>query len=190
VKRQPETRTDLDGVIKAMCRAEVDCIRCGGQDPALARRIAEAGQGVNGDQPVRGAHVKVRSTAIFTSSRSADSAEALAARLRTWLGRSDSPGTKIRPARFWSRATVVYTWNDFTWNRGLFRRADYNRIRFGAIAGSNRFRADLRPGHPHAGIGLALSIHEWLAEGEDVTDVLWYAPDEDPAAGHGQHMPV
>lgn len=185
VKCQPETPGELDGVIVAICRAEVDCIRYRGDDREIARRIAESGHGDSCDTPLAGTRAKLRSRVVFTSSRPDDSPEALAERLRASLADSDWTWTDVKPIRFWDPATVVYAWD-----KGLFRRAHYNKIRFEAARGTDRFRASLRHGYPGAGVGLALSIHDWLMNTERVGDAHWYAADEDWESKPGFHMPV
>lgn len=184
VKRQPLERGEIDRTLVALCSAEVDCIRYRGDDPALARRIAEAGHALSCDAVPAGAGTRLRTRVAFTA-RPGDDPRALAARLRASLTESGGPWTKVKPARLWSRDLVVYAWD-----RGIMWRAYYNKVRFAAGDAPGRFRASLRHGFPGAGVALALAIHDWLTAVEGVADARWYSAGEDWDKDPGLPMPI
>ncbi|NUP05128.1 MAG: ferredoxin [Polyangiaceae bacterium] len=49
VRRQPENRREVDRMLRAVIASEVECIRYGGTDPAIIRRLAECGVGALSD---------------------------------------------------------------------------------------------------------------------------------------------
>ena len=49
VKRQPQTPSEVDRMLRAMITSELGCIRYAGVDPAIIRRLAESGEGVLSD---------------------------------------------------------------------------------------------------------------------------------------------
>lgn len=186
VKRQPVSARDIDRMLVAICSAEADCIRYRGTDDEIARRIAESGHADLLDRPAQRVRPKLRSQVRF-SARAGDTPALLADRLRAWLTSEPDPFLylRVKRARPWSRHVVVYAW-DF----GFGPRAHYNQIRFGPGVRAGEFRATLRSGYPGAGVGLALSIHDWLTDDDGASDVRWFAADEDVRRDPGFHMPV
>lgn len=187
VKQQPASAREVDRILIAICSAEVDCIRYRGGDPALARRLAQAGQASNCDISPTGtdARPRLRSLVQFDSLDPDDAPRALASRLRCYLAGNDNPFLRIKPSWPWSRHKVVYTCD-----HGFGWRPHYDSVRFVAGSIPGRFRARLRHGFPGAGVGLSLSIHQWLIEAERVAEPRWFAADEDPDRDPGFHQPV
>ena len=181
VKRQPVTEAELDRTMIAMASAEVDSIRYRGDDPAVLLRIARAGHEYNCDTLLGRAHPMLRFRVRFGSRRFDESPRALAASLLAWLSRQPWRYWRIKPARPWSPATVVFAWGAFPG-----QRLHFNSVRF--EAGPDGFRALLHHGFRGAGVGLGLLIHAWLTE-EIADEVSWLAADEDWSAP-GFHMPV
>jgi len=185
VKRQPAGAADLDRTMIAICRAEVDCIRYRGDNPLIARRIAESGNPSNCDVLPAGASPRLRSRVRFATDRPGDTPAALAARLRTWLIGARSPFTTVKPRRPWSPSKVT-----FCWDHGLLWRAHFHTVRFEAATEGRGFGAILKSGWRPASVGLSLAIDEWLRDAERVRDMRWYARDEDWDRDPGFHMPV
>jgi hypothetical protein len=183
LKRQPASQAELDRTMVAIARAEADCIRYRGDDPAISIRVMQAGHAQLCDIPLTDPHPMLRFRVCFASRRADDSPRALAGRLRTWLPRRPGSGWRIKPTRLWSPNTVV-----FAWDAGLipFRRPHFNSVRF--EAGPGGFRALLHHGYRGAGTGLGLLIHEWLTA-ELAEDIRWLSGVEDWDSP-GFYMPV
>jgi hypothetical protein len=49
VKRQPQTASEVDRVLRAMITADLGCIRYGGVDDTIIRHLIEAGEGALAD---------------------------------------------------------------------------------------------------------------------------------------------
>jgi hypothetical protein len=185
VKRQPTGPADLDRTMIAICRAEVDCIRYRGEDPLIARRIAESGNPSNCDVPPADASPRLRSRVRFATDRPDDTPAALAARLRAWLIGGRNPYTRVKPRRLWSPSTVT-----FSWDHGLLWRPHFHTVRFEAVTGLRGFGAILESGWRPASVGLGFTLDEWLRDAEGVRDMRWYAREEDWNRDPGFHMPV
>jgi len=80
VKRQPETTHELGRMLRAMITSEVGCIRYGGVDAAVIRRLAQNGESALADvappagiAPVNRDHVGLRTQAPLTAQLLAES---------------------------------------------------------------------------------------------------------------------
>lgn len=51
VKRQPETVVETDAMLEVIAVADLQCVRYGGSDPTIRRRLAEAGEAEQCDLP-------------------------------------------------------------------------------------------------------------------------------------------
>ncbi|MBX3242960.1 MAG: ferredoxin [Acidobacteria bacterium] len=65
VKRQPETKDELNKMLRALYGAELECIRYGGSDPEVLRRLAESGQAHLSDITVSGIKQVLRNHVTF-----------------------------------------------------------------------------------------------------------------------------
>jgi ferredoxin len=70
VKRQPTSHTEMEKALRVLRAQELDCVRYGGKDDAILRRLAEAGESHQCDHPPAGVGVVLRNVVTFALSDS------------------------------------------------------------------------------------------------------------------------
>jgi hypothetical protein len=198
VARQPETEAETYRALQALWSAEAGCIRYRGADPDIRRRIVECGQAYLCDGAPLKARSIVRDRVTFRSALAGDDPLALAERLRTFLAVANAEAAasmresfldekwivedrvraelieeyenrsryRIRTPRPWNRHVAIFAWDH---DMG---RPHYKRVAFRGLRGA-LFEARLGSGFGAAGWGLALLVHDWLAESEKADSIQW-----------------
>jgi hypothetical protein len=60
VRRQPGTDAETDAMLRVIATQELRCIRYGGSNPAILRRLVEGGEGEQCDEPAPRGVVPIR----------------------------------------------------------------------------------------------------------------------------------
>ncbi|MET1113169.1 MAG: ferredoxin [Allosphingosinicella sp.] len=187
VRRQPDNAEETDAMVRALWSAEVSCIRYGGADPALLKRIAEFGSADQCDVDPGRTRLRLRDHVVFRSRlRENDRPVDLADRFQASLLADDRPYPyQFRPRRRWRPAKVI-----LSWDAGILGRGHYHSVAFAEAGGaSGLFEARL--GFWSAALqGLALIVDDWLKGTEGAEDVRWFRADEFTTGASGFHMPI
>lgn len=72
VSKQPESKSDTTRMIRTLLSSELECIRYGGSDPEVLRRLAESGNAHLSDVPIEGVDQLLRSHISFDAIRAND----------------------------------------------------------------------------------------------------------------------
>jgi len=157
--RQPRSPAEFDKAIVAMGSSEVDCIRYGGSEPGILRRLGEADMASFADDP--GATVfrpLIRDRVGFVIPGAPTAAE-LAVSLRSHL-RANGRYTLGKSFR---RRTVKFAWSGRHFHSVRFKPAD------GPAQSARLF-----PAGPAALQGLARLVDDWLRSGCGAGNILWH----------------
>jgi hypothetical protein len=148
VKRQPQTPSEVDRMLRAMITSELGCIRYAGVDQAIIRRLAEAGEGALSDVPppldivpAKRDHVGLHGSAELTPQALAD---AFIAHLRT----------KPMPDRF--KTQVVQAGTDRCELAVAWFEDNFHPI---------TFERSSAPGYNWFIVGLQSLVYDWLSDG-------------------------
>lgn len=161
--RQPCSPAEIDKTIEAMRSSEVDCIRYGGSDGSLLKRIGEAGLASLADDPqVAAFPPQVRDRVCFSAPGSPNGRE-LAALFRAHVRSSDRfrLGFSLHPR------TVRFSW----WRR------NFHRVTFQSLPDKGRQAAVLAPASPSSLQGLARVVDAWLRSSQGAEDIVWQRKD-------------
>lgn len=161
--RQPCSSSEVDKTIEAMWSSEVDCIRYGGSDDAILKRIGEAGMALQADDPqVASFPPQIRDRVSFFVPGAPSAAE-LAASFRAHVRSVDRfrLGLSFRPN------TVRLTW----WRRS------FHSVTFQASRDKQTHAALLAPASPSALQGLARVLDEWLRSTRGAQNIVWHTKE-------------
>jgi len=160
VKRQPQTPSEVDRMLRAMITSEVGCIRYAGVDQAVIRRLAESGEGALADVPpsadivpTKRDHVGLRANPELTPRALAD---AFVAHLRA----------QPMPERF--RTEVVQTSVDRCELAVAWTEHQVHPI---------TFQRSSVPGYQWLIVGLQYFVYDWLSDGALGQAVFFHAHD-------------
>ena len=160
VKRQPETTDEVDRMVRAMITSEVGCIRYGGVDAAVIRRLAQSGERALADvappagiTPVKRDHVGLRSHALLT-------AQSLAESFVSHLGSQPAPErfrTRVVQSST-DRCELAVAWFDDHFHPLTFERSSV-------------------PGFQWLIVGLESFVYDWLSDGALGEAVFFHSHD-------------
>jgi hypothetical protein len=158
--RQPCSPSEVDKTIEAMWSSEVDCIRYGGSDGSILKRIGEAGMALLADDPqVASFPPQVRDRVSFSVPGSPNGAE-LAASFRAHVRSVD----RLRLGFSFHPQTVRLSW----WRR------NFHSVTFQASRDEQTQAALLAPAFPSALQGLARVVDEWLRSARGAQHIVWH----------------
>lgn len=171
VANQPMTTSAVDRTLNAMWSGEVQCIRYGGADADIIRRIVEMGHADLCDQSIStGAAPIVRSHVCFSLVEpSAQPEQVAAAFLRhfdhahSW--NEDRQGRRVHTDD--KHATV-----EISWFKGV-----YHAVVFEKLAGAD-WHAATKPSSPSVGIGLSRLVEKWLRDDQCARSVRWLTEEQ------------
>lgn len=160
VKRQPQTASEVDRMLRAMITADLGCIRYSGADDAIIRRLAESGEGVLADTPPP--------TDIVPSKR--DHVGLIASRQLTPRALADAFVEHLQalpmPERFKVRvvqANVDQCELAIAWFEDKFHPITFQRSTV--------------PEYPWLIVGLESMVYDWLSDGALGQAVFFHARD-------------
>jgi hypothetical protein len=148
VKRQPQTSSEVDRMLRAMITSEVGCIRYAGADPAVIRRLAESGEGALSDVAppsdivrAKRDHVGLHASVQLTPRALAD---AFVAHLQT-RPMPDRFKTRVVQSSI-DRCELAVAWFEDKFHPVTFERSSV-------------------PEYPWIIIGLESLVYDWLSDG-------------------------
>lgn len=156
VRRQPETEAETDAMVRAIANQELGCIRYAGSDPAILRRLVEAGEGHQCDGPLPSGVVPLRRDHVrfATPWTAREILERMITSNASWRT------TAVHEVSA-SAASVSISWFE----------DDYHRIEAFASGGDGCIRH-------HGPPRLADSIHDWLVGEPTVTSCRWQTREQ------------
>jgi hypothetical protein len=179
VKRQPSTKDEFERALKVVARQELGCIRYGGRDPVILRRLAEAGEGAQCDfarwtrvRPVLRNHVSVSARAAGT--RSWDSAAVLE-HFRSWIG-ARKPDYRTTDVRETGTCAVF----SFTWYEDNFHEV---------VAEPRGDTVGQWLIHHSGNLAVSETLDEWLRSTDVFAEGRWYTEREWRRGASGQDRP-
>jgi hypothetical protein len=176
VKRQPQTTSERDAMLRTIATQELGCIRYRGSDEAILQRLVDAGESEQCDvAPPSHIEPKRRDHATFIAIDSTGSAPSIAASLRKYL--STLERFKCKPAS--SDDNVAFAALDVSWFEDRFHRVEIGPDR---EAG----RWILRHFGPPR---FSDTLHDWLTADETIADVHWQTPAQWQTGGLSQPTP-
>jgi hypothetical protein len=163
--RQPRSRQEVDAAIEAMLSSEVDCIRYGGADPEIMKRIGRAGVASQADHGRPNDYAPLVKDRVEFSFPDPRGEHDLADRFRSDLSRNEryTVGFSFR------RRAVRFAW----WNR------NFHVVEFEPFGDAHR--VILKPSFPEALLGVARVVDEWL-RAAGARDIAWRTRDGDEEA--------
>jgi ferredoxin len=170
VRRQPMSDDEVERALQVIRGQELGCVRYRGADPAILRRLAEAGESAACDYPAIGVEPILRNVVRFVLNREASiSLDAFVEYQRNLV-----PGLRISTRRV-AGATLSYSWFENNFHElvlsGLDERARRWMIR-------------------HNGpLGISEWLHRWLRTMPDVADIRWVTEQEQHQGAPGQRAP-
>jgi len=171
VLRQPATDQETYLVLEAVMSSEVDCIRYGGSDKAILRRMGEAGLAAQADDPdisrcatVHRNHVRFRPAVPV---KLAGLARRFADFLRAQPGFQGGPRYEVRNLLPLTRS-VSFAW---------FERS-FHTVTFETDGDPTWLAASLKPDHGSALHGLARIVDGWLKKDMSCRDVDWLSQQQ------------
>jgi hypothetical protein len=163
VRRQPNTAAEIDSMLRVIATQELGCIRYGGSDPDILRRLVEGGEGDQCDlPPPRGVVPMRRDHVTFSVQPHAAS----------WTARE----ILERMVRFHARwrATSFHEAGDGSASVSISWFADnYHRIEAFRSAASDTWVI-----RHHGPPRLADSIHDWLVHEPTFGSIRWQTVEQ------------
>jgi hypothetical protein len=179
VRRQPETKRELDSMIRVVASQELQCIRYRGVDDAILRRLTEAGEDGQCDAPTpHGLRALRRDHVSFVP---AD------------LGATSSGRELLeRLTRYLSAQPQHYRFSAITVDEGEARASvsiswfkdDFHRVE--AIVSASDARWLVRHYGPPR---FSDSLHDWLSSENAIVDVRWQTRAEWEASACWKETP-
>ncbi len=173
VKRQPRNDDEVDRMLLTMIRSEVGCIRYGGTDERIARRLAEQGEGLLSDvQPSPGVRRIHRDHVGLRNMRQPVDADVLMDGFIAYLRRQPMP------ERY--RFDVHLRTNERCELRVAWFEENYHSL---------TIERSSVPGFDWLIIGLEFFVFEWLAEDPVGTPTFFEGADWKASRSMGTRLP-
>lgn len=172
VKQQPKSPDDMYQTIRAVWFSELQCLRYGGQDPVLLRRLAEIGEAGACDQPPpAGAACLLRNHVSFQASAT-DSRRGIAHALQRYLDSAFSHYSDYKitpPTDDGHELHLSVSWY----------QDDYHPIWVGpGEPNACRWLIRHSPVMKSGSIALSLTLDDWLRTDPAYADLRWYTADQ------------
>lgn len=173
VRRQPETTSETDAMLRVIATQELGCIRYGGADPAILRRLVEVGEGDQCDiPPPPGIKPMRRDHATFVAREHGPAWTARRILERLVAFGTDWRTTSIHEADGSASVSVC-------WFEDNFHRID-------AFTSNQPGRWVVRH---HGPPRFSDTLHDWLAGDERFEDVRWQTKAQWATDGPSQLTP-
>lgn len=171
MRRQPRSDAEMDLMLEAVMSSEVDCIRYGGSDEAILRRMAEADLAAQADDPAAALYGPIhRDYVRFKPAqpiKPVDLARLFASFLRAQPGYTGDAKYKVRTLLPLSRS-VHFAWYERAFHTVTFETGD----------DSAWLAASLKP-IPRAALhGLARIVDGWLKNDRCCSEVEWMSQQQ------------
>jgi hypothetical protein len=188
VRRQPETKSEVNQAVRVAWSGETECIRYRGNDPAILRRFAELGRShlcdIQLDETVE---PLVRNHVSFDlASGNTESATEISESFRSFLlGRWKDLGKqfagKIRAIRdSATRASFEYAWYADNYYSYEIQRIEQPKAKWLVHHGVNE---------PGQFLGLSALIQDWLMSDSRFQNVRWYTEQSWNSSQHWTETP-
>ncbi len=176
VKRQPQTTDELDGMLRAMWAAELQCIRYRGEEPEVLRRLGELGEEQLCDTPQLPSTQPILRRHVTFDARSPDDyaltpvelLEAfqafLISRNRHWHSYADSPIVVDGVA-----AQLSYSWSP-----GILHPVWIQRV----ISSECRWLLWHSPIEQLGSRGVSHHVDDWLRGDSRFCNIRWFTEEE------------
>jgi hypothetical protein len=181
--RQPANEEELYRAARAVWSSELRCLRHGGRDPQVPRRLAEIGSADACDHPpLLGADLTLRNHVTFTAPFAARARD-IAAALREHILGLSSEYVQYRATPLEAEGEEVkftYSWYE----------DHYHPLWFGPTRGEDR-RWLIRhsPAWEMAGVSISLMLDDWLHEDARFGSVRWYTAEAWSGGGEWRERP-
>lgn len=166
VSKQPQTKNELDKMIRAVLGSEVECIRYTGDDEEINRRLAEAGSGHLSDTPIEGIKPVSRNYVTFDAVDAADkllSNEQLARSFQRFMRSWDDEYLTHKFTKITSDGeTTAFS---VAWYKDNFHRLEFKFL--GEAEARWLIVSDI-----------LASIHDWLVSENRFCNIRWYTLDQ------------
>jgi hypothetical protein len=179
VKRQPNSAAEMEKALQVLRAQELDCLRYRGNDEAILRRLAEAGEAHQCDHPPAGVGVVLRNVVTFAISAShhvPDETPGLLEEFSEYLkGRYPHLKVRTKPIELQEReASFALAWFEDHFHPMASR----------PVNESDRWLIRHR-----GNLGLSEFLDEWLRSVDRFTDLRWYTEDAWRNSGLWQSLP-
>jgi hypothetical protein len=172
VKRQPQSGFELYKMLMVIADADLQCIRYGGADPTIQRRLSELGEVVVCDEPPPPSGTSAVRTHVTFRPPVASTPLALAADLRRWLlAKNELPQFRDRP-EYWYRVSGIIELAAaaglaFSWHRSTLHR-------FWLGPGEPKTDRVLVWHSTTRGVAVSLMLHDWITDSVHGEAIRWY----------------
>lgn len=181
--RQPADEEELYRAVRAVRSSELQCLRYGGDDAGVLRRLAEIGEADACDRtPPPGAGTVLRDHVTFTALFAAGARDIAAALREHILGLgSEYIRYKATPLRGDGEGVrFTYSWFE----------DDYHALRVGPAPGEvGRWLIRHSPGRGGAGVSITLMLDDWLRDDARFGSVRWYTAEDWARGGPWRERP-
>ena len=169
VAKQPTNQSELYQAIKITWAAELQCIRYGGQNPQILRRLAEAGVADSCDQKhlIQGINPLLRNHATFEYPEIQSELE-IANQFREFVLNRSTEYLNYKASKITSgKSGVSFA---FSWYED-----NYYSVWFKRIGASETWHIFHSPDYEKVGSkGISLIINEWLRSNKKVNNIKWF----------------
>src|ERR1044072_5075895 len=177
--RQPSGEEEIYSAVRAVWSSELQCLRYGGRDPEVLRRLAEIGSADACDPPPpRGADLALRNHVTFTATFAAQPRD-IAAALRAHILRLSSEYVQYRVTPLETEGEGVrftYSWY----------QEDYHPVWVGSAEGEGgRWLIRHSPILGAGVVGISLMLDDWLRKDARFGSVRWYTAEAWSGGGGG-----
>lgn len=182
-RRQPADEGELYRAVRAVWSAELQCLRYGGDDTAVLRRLAEIGAADACDHtPPRGASFVLRNHVTFEAGF-ASQARDVAAALREHILGLSSEHVRYQATPLEAEGEEVkftYSWFE----------DKYHPLSVGSARGAGgRWLIRHSLDREAAGVGITLMLDDWLRDDARLDSVSWYTAEAWARGEPGRERP-
>ena len=170
-QKQPESDQELYRAIRAVNVSEVQCLRYGGNDPDILRRLVEIGEANACDQPLPTTSVPILRNHVTFAATFADDPWHVAIALRDYILSQNSENVthKVTDPKYRGKVvSFAYSWFEDRYYTVNVQRGE--RLR-------NRWLVHHSPVWKAASVGISLMIDDWLRSDPRFSDFRWYSLD-------------
>jgi hypothetical protein len=173
VTRQPASEAEIEAALRVVRAQELGCIRYGGTEVGVLRRLVEAGESSQCDHPPAGIEPVLRNLVEFAEHDAPAPGQRL---LESFVAFLLARGLPIRRKRRWfDRASLQIAWFENV----------FHTLRLEQLSDKPE-----RWSISHSGpLGLSEWLHDWLSTSGHVTDIKWWSAHEREHGGAGRTRP-
>lgn len=176
VRRQPNGEAETDAMLRVIATQELGCIRYGGSDHAILRRLVESGEGDQCDRPAPRGVAPIRRDHVRFGAKARSSrwtAREILERMIAFQGNARWRTTSLHESSGTSASVSVSWFED-----------NYHRIE--AFASDESSDWIIRH---HGPPRLSDSIHEWLVQDPAFESIRWQTREQSESDGAWSKTP-